>query len=658
MTKIKCIFDKEEFSKKPNDYEAGIITNRMTINKAQEYSIEYIKETILKGQTIRPACCDKNEYSWQSQQLFMIDIDNKPKRPKKITKAEYEQLCKDYILNHHRTYNDIINHCIQLNLLPNFIYTSFNHQESHHKMRLVYVLDENITDVTIAKNIQLALMSLIGDVDEQCKNLNRFFYGGKSIVYESNNIINKNNILNHINLINNNNNLNLSEGVLGGYNIMINNTNTILSPQNPLPNKKYNISALRERDVLYLINKLKYPEKHCETESEFFDYIKKEINLRQLLEINSPASFRCILHSDSNNSANIFQNEEGIYFYKCFSSNCDYSDKALTIVTLIEALAGFKSRYKTYEFIKKIFNITFVESQFQKEQKENIASIYTAMNSADSEFEGLCPQSNKNIRHVKELFFTLLEIAKQHIYDVEYTDKDGNIIFFASLYYIGKMMKFKTIDKLKISQRLSVLIYHKLINKLDDNQIPERLLKKSQGYAIHSNDGFGTEKRINWYSIPSFVISQYQCIEEQGYKWNKFGYTIKGSSREMFFRTEGKEVADWIYPQHKYIIDASTGEIVDRTTSSESDQKTFIIEQNMMALINSNQYCSEKQVLQLFREEYKCGEDTAKIQFKKSQAQLISKNNLLRIRLNKELKSKYNVSGEGYPFIYVLNAEQ
>ena len=189
MIKVKCVIDNKKFNSKPEGFEVGAIINRMTIDTAGDYSVEEIKEKILKGFTVRPSYCGGKEDSWISQQVFMIDIDNKPSKPKGMKDEEYQVLCEQYLKENHRTYNDIINHCKSINLIPAFIYTSFNHKDNWHKVRLVFVLDKAITDINTAKKIQLYLMVQISDVDEQCKNINRIYYAGKDIVFDSGNII-------------------------------------------------------------------------------------------------------------------------------------------------------------------------------------------------------------------------------------------------------------------------------------------------------------------------------------------------------------------------------------------------------------------------------------------------------------------------------------
>lgn len=162
---IKCIFDSKKFSAKPQGYEVGNIINRMTLDKINEYSLEEIKNNLINGKTVRPSYCGGKESEWQSQQIFMIDIDD------------------------NLTIESAIDLCKKKDLLPNFIYTSFSHKEEHHKFRLVFILDKEITDFNIAKKIQLYLMDALKYADEHCKNLNRIYYSGKSIVFDGGNVL-------------------------------------------------------------------------------------------------------------------------------------------------------------------------------------------------------------------------------------------------------------------------------------------------------------------------------------------------------------------------------------------------------------------------------------------------------------------------------------
>jgi len=664
--KIKCIFDNKEFKLKPQGtMEVGSIINRMTINTVKEYSIDEIKQNILSGKTIRPSYCAGKEEFWVSQQIFMIDIDNKPAKSKGMSDSDYEELCTDYLLKNHRTYNDIINHCEKINIIPSFIYTSFNHNEdNHHKMRLVFILDKEINDYNIAKKIQLYFMNIIGEVDEQCKNLNRIYYAGRNIVFDSGNVLDSNQIINDSkDIIVKGYNVSKKKEkyseVLGVHNNIELGRTSLLSctPKTPKLIQQnnddyYTIKAINIRDIQYLKGKYGNGEKKIfETKQQFLDYIRKEINLGELLEFNYPKNIKCLFHDDNNNSASIFQADDGAWIYKCHSSKCNVT---YNIIGVIERLAGFKSRPKTYKFIKEIFNLEIMETEWQKEQKEilqaNMDILY-----GDIEFEENCVQTNKNINKVKHYLDRLIHIAMKNVYSEELTDKNGDVVFFASVDYICKEMGMSHNSLNKISQKLAVFAYHKLIKKLDDDEVPERFRKRAEAININYNkDNFSGNNRlrhINFFSIPSYTVNKYDEIEQRAINWKENHYTMKGVSREMFYRTEGKEIADEIYPQYKKVTETIDGEnhIVDRTTTKKSDERTNNIAKAIYDLVEQYGYVTEKEVV--YKLKFKYLYTTTENQIKKSLKEICDNYGFQRIRANKEIKEQYGIPGNGYPFI-------
>lgn len=134
---IRCIIDTQAFNRKPKGTEISKIVNRMNIENARNYSIDEIMNFIIQGHTIKPALCGLKEQEWQSQQLFLLDVDND----------------KEYI-----SLQDMINRLKEQDLIPAFIYSSFSSTKEHEKYRIAYVLDKAIEDIEIAKKIQLYLM--------------------------------------------------------------------------------------------------------------------------------------------------------------------------------------------------------------------------------------------------------------------------------------------------------------------------------------------------------------------------------------------------------------------------------------------------------------------------------------------------------------------
>ena len=181
IDKIVCMFDEVEFSTKPQGYEVGGIKNRINENQFKGYTLDEIKQNIVLGKTTIPSGIKGNaKENFKGQQLYMIDIDNAiEENGKKVNFTTDDK--------RHITIEKIIDYCKQINLLPTFAYYSFSHSEKQHKMRLVYILNEVITDYEIAKgfiNYLLDKLSIFYP-DSKPTNLASMFFGGKAIAYES-----------------------------------------------------------------------------------------------------------------------------------------------------------------------------------------------------------------------------------------------------------------------------------------------------------------------------------------------------------------------------------------------------------------------------------------------------------------------------------------
>ncbi len=72
--------------------------------------------------------------------------------------------------------------CTELEILPCFGYTSFSHSEAEHRFRLVFCIDEPITDRKYRDKLQNALCNAFGESDQVTKNPSRIFFGGKTLI--------------------------------------------------------------------------------------------------------------------------------------------------------------------------------------------------------------------------------------------------------------------------------------------------------------------------------------------------------------------------------------------------------------------------------------------------------------------------------------------
>lgn len=76
----------------------------------------------------------------------------------------------------------ILNRLYELNIKPNFWYSSFSDSPEYRKFRICILLDKLITDTTVISNIFSNLFYHF-PADTSCKDLARKFYGGKEVYF-------------------------------------------------------------------------------------------------------------------------------------------------------------------------------------------------------------------------------------------------------------------------------------------------------------------------------------------------------------------------------------------------------------------------------------------------------------------------------------------
>ena len=617
------MYFNHRFKDKPQGKQCGWVQKSLTqVNIA----IENLADALVHGASFKPGVLaggNKAE-NWIEQQLFGLDFDDG--------------------IRIEEAYNKVIS----LGITPCFMYTTFSHKEEHHKFRMIFCNDTIITDGNMRDKLQATLMGIIGDIDEVCFNRDRLFFGGKghTVLHPD-----------YDTRIN-------AESIIENY--WNDDFEQYISNAKPKSKKKkdstaastknkgtdtakeqhtyenLNIKAIKEHDIEYLRKVLAHDPIEFENKNEFWDYIYSELDIAELIDIDDPRSFCCVLHDDHNPSANIFTTQNGVQKYRCCSENL-----TLNIKQLIELLGDFRSEYKAIQFIMNIYNLSIKESQWSIEQRENIDLMIS--NITLNKFKELCPQADKNIKYAKDTFLMMLSIARNNVYSEKFSNDDGEIVFFVTnkklADYLGKGNSQKKIDK--VSKYIKMLIYHDLIRILDDDKIPKELLFKAIKYS-------GTDKRqgnhVSFYAIPSWVIQQLSTIENNGVRWKEKGYRIAGVSFDMFYRSEGFDVAASIYPQYKKKKN-EYGEIVDRTTTKASDERTLKISEIILQCIQRKGYCTEKEVVYILGNKYRY--EVTETQIKRSLNEIMDSYGLKKVKANKALKEQYHIKSDGYPNIII-----
>ena len=620
---IECMYFDHKFKEKPQGKQCGWAQKNLT---QVNIEIENLADALVHGASFKPGVLvngNKAE-NWYQQQLFGLDFDNG--------------------LQIEEAYNKVIS----LGITPCFMYTTFSHKEDHHKFRMIFCNDTVITDGSIRDRLQATLMGVIGGIDEVCFNRDRLFFGGKGQIvlhpdYEAR--INAGTIIEKY--WNDDFEQYISNAKPKGKKKNRSAASTKSKEQNK-DEKEYshyenlNVKAIKEHDVEYLRKVLAHEPIEFENKNEFWDYIYSELDIAELIDIDDPKSFCCVLHEDHNPSANIFITQNGIQKYRCCSENL-----TLNIKQLIELLGDFKSEYKAIQFIMDIYNLSIKESQWSIEQRENIDLMIS--NITLNKFKELCPQADKNIRNAKDTFLMMLSIARNNIYSEKFSNNDGEIVFFVTHKRLAECLGMNTNQKRidKVGKYIKMLIYHDLIRILDDKDIPKELLFKAIKYS-------GTDKRsgnhVSFYAIPSWVIQQLSNIENNGMRWKEKGYRIAGISFDMFYRSEGFDVAASIYPQYKKKKN-EYGEIVNRTTTKASDERTMKISEVILQCIQRRGYCTEKEVVYILGNRYRY--EVTETQIKRCLNEIMDSYGLKKVKANKLLKEQYNIKSDGYPNIII-----
>lgn len=176
---IICYFDNVLYKVKPKN-EVALIKNRIVDNNFETYKdIKEIAKEIIKGRTCIPSAIKGNaDKKWRRQQVFLLDFDNK-----------YEGIDLNESSEKYVTEKQILEYCKSINLLPTIIYNTFSHTEKQHKFRLVFIFEEEITDIEIAKKVQIILLDKFKkfNPDTSKKNLSDMYFGGIKICYLANN---------------------------------------------------------------------------------------------------------------------------------------------------------------------------------------------------------------------------------------------------------------------------------------------------------------------------------------------------------------------------------------------------------------------------------------------------------------------------------------
>lgn len=600
--KVKVMYYDKRYNEKPDVWETIKIQGYTSKNDgiyhtpllvSTEIEIEELAKGLSKGATFKPAYLSgsKNN-SWVSQQIFALDFDHN---------AEIEQE---------------LNKCRVLGIMPCFGYTSFSHSQSENHFRLVFCTDEVITDIDTRNKLQATLISVFSNSDDKTKDPTRLFYGGRNLIYDG-----------YENRIN-------AESIIEKHC-----TSYSAKPaQNAHYNNCYqncdeseNIEAIKTLDVARMKDLLKrYTDKEdnlyisvpiqLKSEKEMHDYINS-IDLEEYLGIYGNVC--CILpdHEDHTPSAHVYITSDKTQVYKCFGCNHSY-----TIVSITEKLARV-GYHKAIDFIKKVYNIELVQSDWVMEQKKLMIDSANYLDSDD--FKITFPELSKLIRTRKHHIKAMLLHFSQYINDD--MKENGKPFFYASYETLMDVCGIKG-NRNTLSQSIVLFALLNMITKLQIEDIPEKELNKAREIAAQ----YHLKKLTGFYSFEEYGTMLFEESEDIAKTLKENNITLKGLSREYIIRTFSPALADKVYPQYKNEN--------RKGNSIKSDEHTLDITECLFYLLDKKGYATEKEIVYMLGNKYSY--DQTEVQIKKSLQEIMLSYGLVRVKASKANKQKYGITDD------------
>lgn len=174
--RVRCNIDTAGFGSKPGKDAVRLIQNRIAGSRA-DVTPEELAAAIQRGRSWKPAeMAGRDKSGWKSQQIIAVDVDNGDKGSGQASDLVTPEEAR-------RVY-------AAAGLDPSFMHYSFSHTPEWPKFRIIFFLDQAITDRDKAEELARRVIDVLGrahpgSVDQKCFNGDRLFFGGKagSVMY-------------------------------------------------------------------------------------------------------------------------------------------------------------------------------------------------------------------------------------------------------------------------------------------------------------------------------------------------------------------------------------------------------------------------------------------------------------------------------------------
>lgn len=587
----KIHLDTKEFTSKPLDSQTLSNLHKRICKTVEEIAPKELAESLANGQTMVLGVMRnevRKKVNLNYQEVIALDFDDNTT----IEEIENNEFIKDN---------------------ASFIYTTFSHTEGHHKFRVVFFLENKLTNNAQVLEVYNKLFEMFPTADISCKDSSRLFFGGKSYTE-----INFNNRFN-VNTI-----VELPEGspiAERQEQLELAVDNTKVEDVNIKPTW-WLIRHGHDDLVKARLSKYKATTHHQATAMEYV----KSLNMGEVLDLPTERNFNDLFTEDANPSANVYKLEDSeVWLYTRHSSD---ESKRFT-GSLIQVVQKLK---KTHFIGALMYLIEVMDIDF-KATKEiqrliNEIEIYSALL--------LSSDLKKTYPHVAKIFkdgrtnyasdvVQILQIAKNNVVEI-----DGEIRMISQLSVRELAERIHGTDKKKnrVSKVLNLMSTTDWIDKLSAEDLPEAIKTKLVEYQEANNRKY-RKNVIEFKYLGSDFFGQ---LNNKCEVMLDKGFTAKATlTKEGLQNTFGDSEANKVFNQD------TERKISKLSNDVETEAVHFIME-----MITTNGYVEEKAVIKHLSNFI--GKSLSDYKFKQLRSKITEGYGLERVRLNKTLKKEFAVS--------------
>ncbi|ELB26997.1 TPA: hypothetical protein ACGVM9_001650 [Enterococcus faecium] len=473
MLNIPIYVDKEKLLEKPVIKKEKIDVRDRCLGNYREVTRDEFVEILNSSQSFIPSKTknkgNKSEEFLETR-VIILDVDN-------TVKDENDNVV-DLSKDDSRYLS--IEKALSIDLVHNSAFAiqkSIRYSENLEKFKIVFLLKEAITDYNEMQAVYRYLQEQMPWCDNSVDSSTRMFFGG----YKSDAVI----------IINEANTLDIAE-----YPIDF----TVTSSKNCQNNLGRHYDVANETDFVKLIKNEDREEmqqwfKDClfdPSDMSFNEIYERLLTIDMNKLLKSGKNLRCLFHDDHNPSASIFTGKSGHSIFHCHSSNCGVSVDFIGVVMLI---LKKDSRVETFNWLLE--NLDLYPTHFRKLKEESKVLFDTLESMKDKLFRTI----RNYLEEMRRVYDVLLS-------DVNFFDdsKESVTCILSGEQLAKKMSSYygKTYDIDKCNKLLSLMTFIGLIKKLDDEDVPLKMLEYLNRLKEEKALGNFNHKRSNVYRLDVF----------------------------------------------------------------------------------------------------------------------------------------------------------